>query len=217
VRLFMTNFTVLPEADKVFPFFTSTLLKVWVEAVPFIACAPEPWNKVVPVPGVYVPPLLVQLPNALILAPDVSVPEVRVVFPLTTTVSGQVNVPAVIVSAFVTILTVLPEADKVLPFFTSTLLKVWVEAEPFIACSPEPWNKVVPVPGVYVPPLLVQLPNALILAPDVSVPEVRVAFPLTTTVSGQVNVPAVIVSALVTILTVLPEADKVFPFFTSTS
>ena len=115
-------------------------------------------NVTVPVPGVNVAPLLVQSPAMLMLA-------------------GAVNVPAVKVNPpFNVSVVVDPPQDNARPdLFIMMLLKVCDAAEPLIAWSAEVESKVtVPVPGVKVPPLLVQSPAMLMLAGAVNVPAVKV-------------------------------------------
>ena len=69
VRLLRFKVVVEPLTDSVWPavLLTVRLLKVCVTAVPFIAWAPVPLKVTRPVPGVNVPPLLVQLPATFIL------------------------------------------------------------------------------------------------------------------------------------------------------
>ena len=75
----------------------------------------------------------------------------------------------------------------------------------------EPVNVTVPVPGVNVPPLLVQLPETLILVPAVNVPAVNVTFPLIFNVAGAVKLPVVSVRSLTVRATVLPPVLRSVP------
>src|SRR5436190_19904186 len=121
-------------------------------------------NRTVPVPGVNVPPLLVQSPLGLIVA---AVP--------------AANVPALSVAVLTLRVVVLPPTVSVPPpLLTVKLLKVCVAAVPFKFWPAPPLKVTVPVPGVNVPPLLVQLTATLIFAavPAANVPEVSNIVPL---------------------------------------
>ena len=115
---------------------------------PFIAWAPVPLKVTVPVPGVNVPPLLVQLPAILM---GEAVPAERVV------PEPMVRLP------FKFMVVVEPPTVRALVFDVVRLLKVCETAVPFIAWGPVPLNVTVPVPGVNVPPLFVQLPPNVML------------------------------------------------------
>ena len=54
------------------------------------------------------------------------------------------------------------------------------------------------------PPLLVQLPAAVMFAPAVNVPAVNRVLPLMSSVAGAVKLPSVMVRLLVVMLVVLP-------------
>ena len=104
---------------------------------------PVPLKVTVPVPGVSVPPLLVQLPAIYILT---AVPAVRLV------PGPMVKLP------FKVMVVVEPPIVRALVFNVVRLLKVCETAVPLIAWGPVPLKVTRPVPGVNVPPLLVQLP-----------------------------------------------------------
>ncbi len=73
------------------------LLNVWLDALPLILwVAVVLWNVTVPVPGVKVPPLLVQSPERLMpFAPAESVPEANVRLPATVRVLPKLKVALV--------------------------------------------------------------------------------------------------------------------------
>src|ERR1051326_2109952 len=141
----------LPPALNVCPaLLTVILLNVCEEAVPLMLCAAAALlNVTVPVPGVNVPPLFVQFPAILMAeaVPASNVPAERVIAPF--------NVSVV----------VLPPTVSVCPdLFTVILLNVWLAEVPFIFCETDVLlNVTVLVPGVNVPPLLVQFPPTAIL------------------------------------------------------
>ena len=139
---------VEPPTVRALVFDVVRLLKVCDADVPFIAWAPEPLKVTVPVPGVNVPPLLVQLPAILILD---AVPAVRLV------PEPMVKLPL----KFMVV--VEPPTVRALVFDVVRLLKVCDAAVPFMAWAPEPLKVTRSVPGVNVPPLLVQLPPNVIL------------------------------------------------------
>ena len=67
-------------------------MKACVRAVPLIADE-LPVKVIVPVPGINVPPLLIQLPDSVIDVPVVNVPEVNVRSPVTFRIAGAVKFP----------------------------------------------------------------------------------------------------------------------------
>lgn len=200
------------------PLFTAKLLKVWIAAEPVKLFAVAPSNVTRPDPGVNVPPLLVQLPAAVMFAPAVNVPAVRSVLPLISKVAGAVKVPSVIVKLFMIRLTVLPPVLNVdaPPLLTAKLLNVWLAALPLMVCPTAPSNVTRPEPGVNVPPLFVQLPAAVIVVPAVNVPADKSVLPLISSVAGAVKVPSVIVKLFMMRLVVLPPVLKVLPLLTMT-
>src|SRR2546422_540466 len=164
-----------------------------------MACAPAPSNVTVFEPGVNVPPLLVQSPAAVILVPAVRVPALNSVLPFMSSVAGAVKLPSVIVRLLVVMLVVLPPVLSAFAplLLTVKLLKVWLEAVPLIDWLTELPSKVtVPEPGVKVPPLLVQLPAAVMLVPAVRFPAVNNVLPFISRVAGAVKLPSVIVRSL---------------------
>ena len=131
-----------------------------------------------PVPGVNVPPLFVQLPVAFVFAPAVNVPAVNVAFPLIFSVAGAVKLPVVSVKLLTVSAVVLPLTLRVVPADLAivTLLNVCEAAMPLIACAPVPLNVTVLVPGVNVPPLFIQSPPLTVraLVSPFKLPAVRV-------------------------------------------
>jgi hypothetical protein len=168
---FTVSVAVLPETPSVFEaLFTVRLLKVWDAALPLIDCAPVPLKVTAPVPGVKVPPLLVQLPAALMVAPAVNVPAVSVTFPFTVSVAGAEKLPVVSVQLFTVNAVVLPPTLKVCPavLATVTLKNVCEAAVPWMDCAPVPLKLTVFPAGVNVPPLFVQFPLTLIWLPSLT-------------------------------------------------
>ena len=145
---FIFMVTVEPPTVRALVFDVVRLLKVCEEDEPLIAWAPVPLKVTVPVPGVNVPPLLVQLPAILILE---AVPAERLV------PEPMVRLP------FKVMVVVEPPTVRALVFDVVRLLKVCDAAEPFIAWAPVPLKVTVSVRGVNAPPLFVQLPAILIL------------------------------------------------------
>ena len=86
--------------------------------------APAPSKVTAPVPGVNVPPLLVQLPAILVLAPAVNVPAVNVRPPVMLSNAGEVKLPVVSVRLFTVKVVVKPDTLRVWPavMFTIRLL-----------------------------------------------------------------------------------------------
>src|SRR5947207_1992082 len=110
-----------------------------------------PLKITVPVPGVNVPLLLQLAPTLTVAAVPTS------------------KVPALIVRVpFKVRLVVLPPTLNVCPvLLTVRLLNVWLDALPPILWGPLAfWKVTVPVPGVNVPPLLIQLPPERLIPCD---------------------------------------------------
>ena len=146
-----------------------------------MAWASVPLNVTVLVPGVNVPPLLVQLPAILMVE---AVPAVRLV------PEPMVKLP------FNVMVAVEPPIVRALVFDVTRLLKVCDAAVPFIDWEPVPLNVTVPVPGVNVPPLLVQLPpNVMLelLANIVPAEIVRVLLIVTLLVRESMPAPALVI------------------------
>src|SRR2546429_2208458 len=126
---------------------------------------PVPLKTTLPAPGVN-EPLLLQFP--LMLTVD-AVPTSKVPVVMVKSCAVRLVVPPATLRIWAVLLTVI-------------LLKVWVTAVPWIFCpAPVFWNVTVLVPGVNVPPLLIQLPPERLTPcdPGEKVPEDRVKSPAT--------------------------------------
>ena len=171
-------------------------MKVWLAAVALMFYARVVLLKVTMLePGVNTPPLLVQSPSKLIvvIVPAERVPPVNVIDPLRAKV------------------VVLPAPVNELVLLRTMLLNVCVAAEPFKFPAVALSKVTVPEPAENAPPLLVQLPAAVMFAPAVKVPAVKTALPLMSSEDGAVNKPSIIVRLLTTSAVVFAAADNVPP------